>query len=702
MSRTIHIQKALPPESGLAMPRHQVNEARIPLRKTQWFSLKGVSTLLARLCVFMITVALSYYGITEMYGIMENKGITYFQWLFLLIFSLNFGWVSYAFSQAFIGFISCIIPIKIKYAETEPDFKTAILMPVYNESPEQIRLAIETMRDDILKQAPNSFAFFILSDTNKVDNWVQEENEFMQIVTDAADCPVYYRRRHVNTERKAGNIADWVQRWGNRYQAMIVLDADSLMSAHCFTTLARRLAASPDVGLIQTLPTIIRGKTLYARLQQFANHCYGPIYAKGLSAWHGLSSNFWGHNAIIRTDAFAQASSLPILPGKPPFGGHILSHDFIEAALLRRAGWGVRFDTDLGHSFEEAPPSLTDVIIRDRRWCQGNFQHWRFMFAQGMTLPTRLHLFSGMMSYFSAVLWLCLIMVGLAIAIQAHYIRPEYFSNPSLFPTWPVFDSERAIGLFVISMIIVLAPKFFSWLVALFNWQRCRQFGGPVLLTLSVTTEVVLSALYAPILMVSQFGVVYSIFRGKDSGWTPQMRDDGALPWSTVIRTHLFHTVFGIVLATIAYILSEALFYWLLPITAGLLLSIPLSWLSGGANRTRLIHWLRLLRSPEEQYGQAEIVTQFNQKHPSKAKQDSSALALLMHNETLYNWHSAQLSTSPRKAEFDATAVTGEWKMNHAKSYDNLCSMLTEAELNTLLTKPENLIWLRERFAQHD
>ncbi len=701
MSRTVHIQKALPPESGLAMPRHQVDEARIPLRKTQWFTIKGVGTLLARLCVFIITAALSYYGITEMYGIMENNGITYFQWLFLLIFSLNFSWVSYAFSQAFIGFMSSIMPFKVSHPEIEPDFKTAILMPVYNESPEQIRLAIETMRNDILKRAPNRFAFFILSDTNKVDNWVQEESEFMQIVTDAADCPVYYRRRHVNTERKAGNIADWVQRWGNRYQAMIVLDADSLMSAKCFTTLARRLAASPDVGLIQTLPTIIRGNTLYARLQQFANHCYGPIYARGLSAWHGMSSNFWGHNAIIRTRAFAQASGLPILPGKPPFGGHVLSHDFIEAALLRRAGWGVRFDTDLGDSFEEAPPSLTDVIIRDRRWCQGNFQHWRFMFAQGMTLPTRLHLFSGMMSYFSAVLWLCLIMVGLAIAIQAHYIRPEYFSNPSLFPTWPVFDSERAIGLFVISMVIVLAPKFFSWLVALFNWQRCRQFGGPLLLTLSVLTEVVLSALYAPILMVSQFGVVYSIFRGKDSGWTPQMRDDGALPWTTVIRTHLFHTLFGIVLAIIAYVLSEALFYWLLPITAGLLLSIPLSWISGGANRTRLLHWLRLLRSPEERYGQAEIVTQFNQKRPSNADNNRSALALLMENETLYNWHSAQLATSPRKAEFDADAVTGEWKMNHAKSYDNLCAMLTESELNTLLTKPENLIWLRARFAQH-
>lgn len=348
---------------------------------------------------------------------------------------------------------------------------------------------------------------------------------------------------------------------------MIVLDADSVMSAECMLTLSRRMAASPGVGLIQTLPTIVRASTLYGRLQQFANHCFGPIYAEGLSAWHGLSSNFWGHNAIIRTRAFAEASHLPILPGKPPFGGHVLSHDFIEAALLRRAGWGVRFDTDIQSTYEESPPSLIDVMIRDRRWCQGNLQHTPFMFAQGFVLPTRLHIFSGLMSYLSAVFWLSLIVVGLAIALQARYVRPEYFANPSLFPTWPVFDSERALTLFIVSMAIVIAPKVFGWFAALINIPRCMKFGGPILLTLSVVVEMLMSALYAPILMVHQFGVVVGIFRGKDSGWMPQSRDDGALSWAAVARAHAGHTLFGIILAIIALLLSIELFYWLLPIT---------------------------------------------------------------------------------------------------------------------------------------
>ena len=155
---------------------------------------------------------------------------------------------------------------------------------------------------------------------------------------------------------------------------------------------------------------------------EFANQCYGPIYARGLAAWHGLSSNFWGHNAIIRCRAFAECCLLPVLRGRPPFGGAILSHDFIEAALLRRAGWGVRFDVDINQSWEEAPPSLLDVIVRDRRWCQGNLQHSRLLFARGLTLATRLHLLTGIMAYVSAALWLLLVVVGLTIAVQANLV----------------------------------------------------------------------------------------------------------------------------------------------------------------------------------------------------------------------------------------------------------------------------------------
>ena len=686
----ISYERALPGESPLEMPRHGVYERGLSMRSGQRTLFYILRTLISRLFVLAVMLGLSYYGITEIYGVLSSTNVvTYIQWLFLILFSINFLWVSFAFAQALLGFLLHLKPRLIQQPEHQADFITAILLPIYNEDPVRIKAAIKVMRDDLLEKAPGKFAFFILSDTNKADAWIAEEQVFLDLVNkDESGCAVYYRRRQLNTERKAGNIGDWVQRWGGHYETMIVLDADSVMSADSMIKLSQRMAASPGVGLIQTLPTIIRANTLYGRLQQFANHCFGPIYAEGLSAWHGLSSNFWGHNAIIRTRAFAESSHLPILPGKPPFGGHILSHDFIEAALLRRAGWGVRFDTDIQTTFEESPPSLIDVMIRDRRWCQGNLQHTPFMFAQGFVLPTRLHIFSGLMSYLSAVFWLSLILVGLAIAIQATYVRPEYFANPSLFPTWPVFDSERALNLFIVSMGIVIAPKIFGWFAALINIPRCIQFGGPILLTLSTLMEMIMSALYAPILMVHQFGVVVGIFRGKDSGWMPQSRDDGALSWGSVARAHMGHTLFGIILAAISLVLSKELFYWLLPITGGLILSIPLSWISGGANRSKWIKKLGILRVPEEKHP-APIIQDLEEQLSQVAEPPKQhAFVRLLNDPQLCQWHIAQLPDDAGQPPiFHPPRILAEWKVSHADNMQQLEAWLEPAESIAFLSQ---------------
>jgi len=647
----------------------------------------------ARLFVLTVTSALSIYGVAEMYGVLSTNSTTSLQWLFLVLFSINFIWMAYSFAQVFLGFLLSLKPKILKPPEAEAPFTTAILMPVYNEEPYRVKAALEAMRVDLLAAAPGKFAFFLLSDTTDEDMWIAEEQAFFEIINkDTSGCPVYYRRRDTNTERKAGNIADWVQRFGGGYEAMIVLDADSIMSAESLLTLTRRLAGSPEVGLIQTLPYIVRAKTLYGRLQQFANQCFGPIYAAGLSAWHGSSSNFWGHNAIIRTRAFAESCCLPILGGKPPFGGHVLSHDFIEAALMRRAGWGVRFDTDIPSSFEEAPPSLTDVLIRDRRWCQGNLQHRAFLRAKGLALPSRLHLLSGIMSYLSAVFWLALIIVGLAIAVQASVVRPEYFAKPSLFPTWPVFDAERALNLFGVSMAIVLAPKLFGWLVAMLKVRRCLQFGGPILLSVSVLFEILASALYAPILMVSQCAVVFSVWRGRDGGWKPQSREDGTVPWSSLFRTHHGNTIFGVAMALIAFLINLKLFYWLLPITAGLILSIPLSRLSSNTKIASFLAFLGVLRTPNDKNPEP-IVSRLMENTASK-KMDSSnpALNRLVNNLPLYAWHIAQLPvTAKRKPEFHAPTVTAQWKMRHALDLQELQEWLTPEETRALLARADCL-----------
>ncbi|GAB3485201.1 glucans biosynthesis glucosyltransferase MdoH [Marinomonas epiphytica] len=682
-----HLNKAyaLPKTAPLAMPRHEVNE---PRQASNASSIK-VSTLLARIWIVMMSVGLTYYGAREMYLVLSTNSISSLQWLFWLLFCLNFSWIAFAFSQATLGMLYQLWPFKAKYKEQEADGVTAILLPVYNEDPTRIRASIEAMHSDLVAKAAGKFAFFILSDTNQADAWLAEEETFYPLVNhDKQACPIYYRRRHNNQERKAGNIADWVTRFGGDYDCMIVLDADSLMSAESLLTLSRRMAATPSLGLIQTLPTLIRANTLYGRIQQFANHCFGPIYAAGLAAWHGEASNFWGHNAIIRTQAFAQACGLPILKGKAPFGGHVMSHDFMEAALLRRAGWGVRFDLDIQTSYEEAPPSLIDVIVRDRRWCQGNLQHKAFVTAQGFHFASRIHLLSGIMSYLSAVFWFMLILVGFTLAIQAYFVRPEYFANPSLFPTWPVFDFERARALFALSMFLVLAPKLYGWLNALLKIRLCKAFGGPILLTLSTLAEVVLSALYAPIMMLSQFQVVCDILRGQDSGWRPQSRDDGANSWLTVWQAHRNHTLLGIALALGTLTLSTELFYWSLPITFGLMLSMPLSWLSGGSKRGNLIAKLGLLRAPEEKHS-STIVSLLNRFSDSAPPPKTlPAIERLTQNKTLYGWHLAQLnpaSSLARNNQPNRSWVYSDWQIRHNDKVIELQTQLLEQDALTIL-----------------
>src|SRR5690606_39026581 len=168
--------------------------------------------------------------------------------------------------------------------------------------------------------------------------------------------------------------------------------------------------------LIQTVPSLVNAQTLMARSQQFAMRAYGQIFGTGLAWWSGGAGNFWGHNAIIRVAAFAAHAGLPELPGKGPLGGHILSHDFVEAALLRRAGWRVEIAPEIEGSYEESPPTLDDLVARDRRWAQGNLQHLKLIGARGLDPASRAHIFSGVMGYASALLWFSLILVSATLA----------------------------------------------------------------------------------------------------------------------------------------------------------------------------------------------------------------------------------------------------------------------------------------------
>ncbi|HEY0424733.1 MAG TPA: glucans biosynthesis glucosyltransferase MdoH, partial [Rhodopila sp.] len=397
---------------------------------------------LRRACILAGTAAMSAAGCYLMYEVLQVGGVTTLEWMVLGLFVLLFTWIAFSFMSALAGFMVLLFRIRDPLG-IEPDAplpsvasRNAMLLPTYNENPYRIMARLQAMYESLGQTGYGSaFDWFVLSDTTDPSVWIAEEKCFLRLREDLGVSNIFYRHRPENHARKSGNIEDWIRRFGAGYEHMVILDADSLMTGDTVVRLVSAMERHPGVALIQTLPVVVNARTLFSRLQQFSGRLYGPIIAAGIAWWHGSEGNYWGHNAIIRVRAFAKDAGLPELRGRKPFGGHILSHDFVEAALMRRAGWAIRMVPTLGGSFEECPPSLLDFAARDRRWCQGNLQHLAVLPARGLHWVSRLHLLTGIGSYLTAPLWLMFLVLGILISLQAQFVRPEYFPKGfALFP----------------------------------------------------------------------------------------------------------------------------------------------------------------------------------------------------------------------------------------------------------------------------
>jgi membrane glycosyltransferase len=593
-----------PVESRLSMPAQNLFKFDSRQRRRLAAPQLAFTPWLSRLVAFGGGAALTAYGGSEMYKVIDVGGVTTLKWALLGLFVLNFSWIALSFSSSIVG-MAMLLRRRPPSAELPRlAARTAVVMPIYNEAPSRVFAALQTIFEDVETTGlGESFDWFFLSDTTNPDIWIAEERAFIGVRRrlGALGARVFYRRREKNTSRKAGNIADFVSRWGGAYAHMVVLDADSLMSGATIVQLAAAMEADPDAGIIQTLPLIINRNTLFARVQQFAARIYGPVIAAGLSAWMGRDGNYWGHNAVIRTEAFARYCGLPDLRGRPPWGGHIMSHDFVEAALMRRAGYAVYMLPTLGGSYEESPPSLIDLSIRDRRWCQGNLQHIRVLFGRGFHWATRQHFLTGIFGYLTSPLWLLQLLVGIALVFQASYFRPEYFTSEfTLFPVWPRFDAERSLALFELTMSILLAPKLFGLIIAIHDPETRKGSGGVVGLLISTLFEVVLSALLAPIMMLIQTGHVVHIVFGFDTGWDPQRRDDGSVPFAAIVRRHRSHVALGVLSLVAGLLISPSLVAWMSPTIAGLILAIPISWLTSQRWLGLAFRRAGVLATPEE------------------------------------------------------------------------------------------------------
>lgn len=681
-------RQAMPAHAPLAMPtqslRRWSDADRRPLVapdlwRTPWF---------ARLVAFGGMLAITGAGSWQMYKVVEAGGVTLLEWAFLIFFVVNFSWIALAFTTGLLG-LGHLLRHGLNRKPELPNAlreRTALVMPIYNESPARVFGTVQAIAEDVAATGHGaSFDFFFLSDTTDPDIWIAEERAFLALRERLPGMAIHYRHRPKNTARKAGNIADFVTHWGGHYAHMIVLDADSLMTGETIVALADAMEHDPDAGIIQTLPRLINRNTLIARLQQFAARVYGPVVAAGLAVWSGRDGNYWGHNAIIRMEAFASSAGLPDLPGKPPFGGHILSHDFVEAGLIRRRGYAVYMLPHLDGSYEESPPSLMDLAIRDRRWCQGNLQHSRVIGARGLHWATRQHLATGIMSYVSSPLWLIQLLVGLALALQAAFIRPEYFTNQfTLFPAWPVFDSERALNLFIFTMAILLAPKMFGWFATLVDGPARRGCGGAIMLTVSAILEIILSALIAPVMMLIQASSVSSIISGRDTGWKTQRRDDGSIPFRAIVQRHWRHTALGVVAAVAAFSISPYIFAWMSPTIIGLWLAIPTSWASASASIGWGMRRLRLLLIPEEHSPPpiAERAYRLGTEFEALALEDHKALDLVHADPGFREVHQHIIQVPPPRVRgrVDTDRVIAEAKLTDAHSIEDARQWLSSRE----------------------
>ena len=482
----------------------------------------------------------------------------------LVLSTLCVFWLTWGTMSGLIGLLPMRLSVPERQGPRHPEraSRTALLMPIYHEDPPSTFARVAAMSAQLTAVgAHESIDIFILSDSQSLDAASREALWFERLLTDCeAREQIFYRRRSKNSGRKAGNVEDFIRQSGAAYDYALVLDADSLMEAEAILDMIARMDEAPDLGLLLSLPLIVHARSIFGRVLQFSADLYTPVFARGTALMQGREGPYWGHNAIFRVRAFAQSCGLPALSGKPPFGGQILSHDYVEAALLARAGYEVRLDPAIGGSFEEGPDNLLDFAKRDQRWCQGNLQHSRVLLAPALKPWNRITLLQGIFNYLMPPVWLVLLIVSIASADMARIGRN------SVPPDWAGW------GLICFVAGILVLPKL---LIAALQVRagKTQTAGQAALLFVSVFAELIVSTLTAPIVLMFQVRAVLRVLFGFDGGWPPSNRTDSVVTlkqaWASAWRiTCCGGLGFAAVMAA-----SPALVGWSLPVAQPMILA---------------------------------------------------------------------------------------------------------------------------------
>ena len=541
-------------------------------RRATFFSLVGLGTIVGAWLSFIF---------------LSENGMRLSEWALLLVFIPLYYQLNVGFWTALFGVwlmnrskpdpLDLWLTLSVDDHEQPIEASTAIIMPVFNED---VTRVYEGLRSIYLSleatgQSAN-FDFFILSDSDKASQWIEEETAWLELCRQLqAFGRIFYRKRRKPINRKSGNVSDFCRRWGKRYRYMVVLDADSLMSGTLLTSMVRIMEKNPGIGIIQTFPKQIAADTLLGRVMQYAQALYGPPFMAGLDYWQCGEANFWGHNAILRLAPFIEHCALPPLPANAPFGGHILSHDFVEAALMRKAGYAVRLLPTTRGSYEEGPPTLVDMLKRDRRWCQGNIQHLWLVFAKGWHPMSRVNFIHGILSYVSSLLWF--LFLALATFLAA---TPTPHGDPQA-----VLAEEILLGL---TAMLIFLPKTVILLDEVITGRMFKPLKLRLLTFVSSVLDTVVFTLMAPVLMIfhSRF-VIYTVI-GRSVNWVTQRRKtDGGLNWAEILITFSSVTLLGIAWATLGWFVSKAFLIWISPILFSLVVSILVAAVVSGASSGR-------------------------------------------------------------------------------------------------------------------
>lgn len=558
-------------------------------------------------------------GILEAFSVLlfadwlQRTGMTTAKWTLLGVYSILSLGLVFGFAQSFFGFICLIrgrdslritrqLSLKSQQVPDALESRVALLFPIYNEDPIRFFNGIASVYRSLEATGLLAhFDFFILSDSTDPNRWIEEEKQWLEYTHRLnAKGRLIYRHRVSNINQKSGNVSDFCRRWGSQYDYMICFDADSLMSAECILKLVQLMDQDAGLGIVQTMPGLFGAETLFARLQQFANRIHGDMSGAGLNYWQQGEGNYWGHNAIIRLKPFIESCALPELPGPRPLGGRVLSHDFVEAALMRKAGYEVWLAYDIGDSFEELPPTLLDFLARDRRWCQGNLQHgWIALFGS-IPLMNRIHMLNGIYAYLSAPLWLAFLLISTLAAYSWERSGLSLIIRDSWLPFSPASLQNHGLVILALTLGMIFLPKIFTLFRLVLDKAFRAQFGGGRRAMISVCLEVVAFSLLAPVFMLFHSAFVISILTGNKVKWTTQNRSNRAYTtWAQAAQAHLGQSLIGILWATLCWMIDPTLFFWMSPLYVGWLLAIPASVIFSHSEGAEWLHERGYLITPE-------------------------------------------------------------------------------------------------------